>query len=81
MYRVGHNLDRLDADVTAYSGHTEYADTVQKIQDKVREHRPKLAAMEFSNHRRYFWQKLLFVLGLLLLMIARFIEQADGWYW
>jgi hypothetical protein len=77
MYRLHHNIDRISAGIASDSSHPQYAEA----QAKLAEIKPKLESMESGNRSKYAWQKVALGLGLVCLMLSRFVEQASQWYW
>lgn len=81
MYRVNDFMYRKNGAICDYSAHPEHADSVALLKKQIEEVQPKLELMENRNSRKYFWQKLCFVFGLISLLIARLLGQMSGWYW
>lgn len=76
MYRLHHNIDRISTDIASTTNHPQHAEAAAKLAEV----KPKLKSMESANYCKYWWQKLTLGLGLLCLMISRFVEQASQWY-
>lgn len=81
LYRLHHHIDRIETEIEAYSEQPGYHERIGAIREKLAEYKPKLKSMEASNYSKYSWQKRMLVLGLICLMVSRFIDQANGWYW
>lgn len=81
LYRVYEQLQRKKRRIEDHKGKIEYADTVATLQSQVTEYEPQFSKIDAGNHRKYFWQKLLFVAGLVAILIARLANQTKGLYW
>jgi hypothetical protein len=80
-YRTYEYVKKRKITVEEYKEETEYADSISALKSQIAEFEPELKRIEAGNLRRYFWQKLFLVAGLMALLLARLINQTKGLYW
>jgi hypothetical protein len=81
FYRVSNHVKQLKQDIKTYADHPEHASSVAGFRREVNEHGPWLRKFSLGNVTKYRWQKLLLVIGLGALIVARFAAQGAGLYW
>ena len=81
VYRVYEYLEKRKRSIEENKDETEHADSIAVLESQVAEYEPKFKKIEAGNHRKYFWQKILLVVGLVALLIARVVNQTKGLYW
>lgn len=80
-YRTYEYVKKRKISVEEYKEETEYADSISILKSQIAEFEPELKKIETGNLRKYFWQKLFLVAGLVALLLARLLNQAKGLYW
>lgn len=80
-YRTYEYVKKRKISIEEYKEETEYADSISILKSQIAEFEPELKKVETGNLRKYFWQKLFLVAGLVALLLARLLNQAKGLYW
>lgn len=74
-YRIYNYIQVRNQSIDHYKDDNEQEDDVDALRKQVAEYEPKLKKIEDANRKKYRWQKILFICGLLDLLLARLITQ------